>query len=124
MKTIIAGSRHGFALSDVNDALRKCPWSDTITEVVSGKAPGVDTLGEIWAKQNLIKVIPFPADWSLPYNSGGHKRNQEMADYADALIAIWDGKSSGTEDMIKRARKKGLVVYIHIPGANTLEEFT
>jgi len=35
------------------------------------------------------------------YNAlAGFNRNGEMADYADALIAVWDGKSSGTAHMI------------------------
>lgn len=33
--------------------------------------------------------------------------------YADALLAIWDGKSNGTRDMIKRATKLRLLVYVH-----------
>ena len=37
-----------------------------------------------------------------------------MADYADALIAFWDGRSSGTRDMIRRAEEKGLRVEIHL----------
>ena len=35
-----------------------------------------------------------------------------MADNADALIAVWDGESRGTADMIKKARDRGLRVYI------------
>jgi hypothetical protein len=26
-----------------------------------------------------------------------------MAEYADALVAVWDGKSRGTADMIRQA---------------------
>jgi hypothetical protein len=36
-----------------------------------------------------------------------------MADYADALIALWDGKSGGTRHMIKTARERSLMIYIH-----------
>jgi hypothetical protein len=35
-----------------------------------------------------------------------------MADYADGLIAFWDGKSKGTKHMIDTATQKGLVVHI------------
>ena len=40
------------------------------------------------------------------------KRNREMAQYADALIAIWDGDSRGTGSMIKLAQQHGLKVYV------------
>jgi len=35
-----------------------------------------------------------------------------MADYADALVAIWDGVSKGTAGMIADATRKGLQVYV------------
>ncbi len=35
-----------------------------------------------------------------------------MALKADALIAIWDGKSSGTEHMINIAKDYGLKVFV------------
>ena len=40
-------------------------------------------------------------------------RNQVMADHADALIAVWDGASKGTADMIDRAKKRGLKVFVY-----------
>jgi hypothetical protein len=91
-------------------------------------APGVDTLGARWARLKNIPVIPFPAEWSnleqpgavvrknkfgKYYNANaGFFRNQLMAEYSDALIALWDGKSHGTADMINRARARNLKVYV------------
>ena len=43
----------------------------------------------------------------------GVRRNEEMADMADALIAIWDGSSPGTKHMIEVARRRGLKIYVH-----------
>ena len=37
-----------------------------------------------------------------------------MAGYADALIAFWDGSSSGTRDMIRKAEEKGLRVQVQM----------
>jgi hypothetical protein len=37
-----------------------------------------------------------------------------MADYADSLIALWDGKSKGTKHMIDDSKKKGLNVFVKI----------
>jgi hypothetical protein len=40
-----------------------------------------------------------------------------MAQYADALIAFWDGKSKGTANMINEAKKQGLTVLeVHYVG--------
>ena len=98
MKVIIAGSRKGFVARNVFEAIEESNF--VITEVVSGCARGVDRDGEYWAKLNNIPVKLFPADWESHGKSAGYLRNLEMAEYADALIAVWDGKSKGTFNMI------------------------
>ena len=112
MKTIIAGSREaGAELIDVVMAVLKCGWR--VTEVVSGTAPGVDKLGEEYAKLLNLPIHRFPADWAKYGKRAGRVRNAQMADNAEALIAVWDGKSSGTENMIDMAKTRSLKVYIH-----------
>lgn len=113
MKTIIAGSRtitgtEGFTA--VEAAIKASKFA--ITEVVSGTANGVDRLGEMWARQVGVPIKEFPADWQEHGKSAGFIRNAEMADYADALIAVWDGVSKGTNHMINIAERKGLKVSI------------
>lgn len=109
MKVIIAGSRTVSDYSIINDAIKKSCF--TITEVVSGTCKGVDKLGEFYAKQHNIPIKQFPADWSKG-KSAGYLRNAEMANYADALIAIQHNNSKGTQHMINLATKKGLKVFI------------
>lgn len=111
MKTIIAGSREGFTFKDVKEAVDQCGWSPTV--VISGTARGVDTLGERWANENGIPVEKYPADWNTHGKSAGYKRNQLMAEKAEALIALWDGTSKGTSHMIDIATKAGLKVFIY-----------
>ena len=113
MKTIIAGSRDNIEYQDVLSAMGECPWSSEITEVVSGKARGVDTLGEQWAKENNIPIKEFPANWKKFGKSAGPRRNEEMGDYADALVAVWDGGSKGTKHMIDYSENKGLKVFVY-----------
>ena len=111
MKVIIAGSRTIRDKNTVERAMRKVTW--VITEIVSGGAAGVDTLGEEIAKEKGVSVRIFNADWNQYGKSAGPIRNQQMADYADALLAVWDGRSRGTLDMIRRAFNSGLDVYVH-----------
>jgi hypothetical protein len=118
MKTIIAGSRNGITLDDVYTAIDNCGWKPT--SVVSGCAVGVDSMGEYWAEKNGIHVIRLPANWAEHGRSAGHIRNAEMANIADALIAVWDGKSNGTKNMIEIAKKKGLCVYVHQVGESNV----
>ncbi len=119
MKTIIAGSREGISYEDVVVAMESCPW--TPTEIVSGKARGADTFGEEWAKENNIPIKEFPADWNRYKKAAGHIRNAQMGDYADALVAVWDGSSRGTRHMINYAEQKSLKIHIHVVNNNTYD---
>lgn len=110
MKTIIAGSRSITDMSIVTDAIAKSGFD--ITTVISGMASGVDTLAVRYASQHRISLIKMPADWSQG-RSAGYQRNVQMAEVADALIAVWDGVSRGTMHMINIARARQLRVYIH-----------
>lgn len=112
MKTIIAGSRNLTDIREVYRATNECGW--TITEVVCGEARGADNLGKQWAQEHNIPVDSYPANWNKFGRSAGPIRNCEMADSADALVAIWDGFSKGTEHMITQARRKGLRIYVHM----------
>ena len=109
MKTIIAGSRTIFDYALVKKAIEDSGFE--ITEVVCGCAKGIDTLGEQWAVENSIPVKYFPADWKRYGRAAGHIRNEEMARYADALIAIWDGNSLGTKNMVQNAAMHELKIY-------------
>lgn len=110
MKTIIAGSRGLQNRQRLEEAIRLSSF--TISEVVSGGARGIDQLGEQWAKRTETPVRQFLADWDRYGKAAGPIRNAAMARYADALIAIWDGKSRGTLNMIEQAKKYGLKIYI------------
>lgn len=111
MKVIIAGSRSITKYSYVLRAIRESNFE--ITEVVSGTANGVDRLGETYANLKQIPCERFPADWNNYGKYAGPRRNNEMAKYADALIAVWDGHSSGTKNMIELARKWGLKIFVY-----------
>jgi len=111
-KVIIAGGRE---FNDYDYLKRRCSVilrhkKDII--VVSGQAKGADTLGERLAYELGYSVKVFPADWDTHGRSAGYIRNSQMADYADALIAFWDGKSKGTGHMIDLAKSKGLQVRV------------
>lgn len=116
MKVIIAGCRHITgcdAETAVATAIHGSGWLNQIKEVVSGAARGVDAAGEWWAKYMAIPCTRFPAVWKAHGKAAGPIRNNQMALYADALIAIWDGKSRGTLNMIEAMRALGKPVYVY-----------
>ena len=123
IKIIIAGGRDftdqdkGFpALDDLllqYDMENGDYFGAELVEVVCGEARGADTLGKEWAILRGASVKSFPADWDKHGRAAGPIRNGEMADYADILVAFWDGKTKGTKNMIDQALSKGLEVHIY-----------
>jgi len=116
MRCIIAGSRDVIDYHIVEKAIQASGWTDEITVVVSGRARGVDRFGEYWARVNGVPVDPYPVtseEWETYGKGAGHRRNAIMAENADALIAVWDGKSRGTRNMIELASRKGLRVFVY-----------
>lgn len=111
MKVIIAGSREITDMEVLYDAINDSGFY--LSEIVSGGARGVDTLAIQTADDKKIPLKVFPAKWDIFGKSAGYKRNVEMAEYADALIAVWDGVSKGTKHMIDIANNKGLEVFVY-----------
>jgi hypothetical protein len=113
MRVIVAGSRditdYGFVCKAIEESCFD------VTEVVCGGARGVDYLGEQWAKANGVPVIYFMAEWDKNGKSAGYIRNNEMGEYCDGLIAVWDGKSRGTRHMIDIAQRLGREVFVRKP---------
>jgi len=112
MKLIIAGSR---TFTNYKKLCKICDHllqNQTNIEIVSGTARGADKLGEQYAKEKNYPIKHFPANWNKYGKAAGPKRNQQMANYADALVAFWDGKSRGTKNMIELANKRKLNVLI------------
>ena len=112
MRVIIAGPRDYYNRETVAAAIKSAPF--TITEVVSGGARGVDKMGEVYADACKIPLKQFIADWVQFGKPAGPIRNAEMADYADALIAVWDAKSTGTRNMIENMNRRGKPVHLFL----------
>jgi hypothetical protein len=112
IKVIIAGGRDFQDWDKLVEVCDRAFKDYKQIEIVSGAANGADKLGERYANErgHLIKL--FPADWDKYGKSAGYRRNAEIADYAGALVAFWDGKSRGTSHMINLAKSKELKVLI------------
>lgn len=112
MRIIIAGSR------SFDDYALLCKTMDRLVAklskviVISGTAKGADSLGEKWAYSRWHTVERYHPDYSKHGKSAPLIRNTEMVNNAEAAVLFWDLESTGTEDLIKKARKKGLRVKI------------
>ena len=113
MRTIIAGTRvDNLSIEFIDKIVKESALSPSV--VLCGMAKGADVEGARWPKQHNIPVEYFPANWDKDGKAAGMFRNIRMANNAEALIAIWDGKSKGTKQMINVATKRNLTVYVHM----------
>lgn len=129
MKVIIAGSRTITDYMEVDLAMQRMIEHEgkMPTEIISGCAPGVDTLGEEWAKKNGVPCTRMPAEWvgpgAIKDPSAGRRRNVAMAKYAGKgaiLVAVMVAEGSpGTKHMINAAKARGLNVIVAKVGATT-----
>lgn len=109
MLTIVAGGRD---FDDRGLLFKTLDEMPEISVVISGAARGADTLGEMWARSRHRTLYRMPAEWDRFGKSAGYRRNERMADAAEALVAFWDGKSRGTKHMIDIAKRRGLRVTV------------
>ena len=110
MKLIIAGS-HTFT-----DYQHLCqvlaPDRHRITQVITGGARGADQLGYRWAWKHAVKHQLFRAEWERFGKTAGVRRNHQMAQAGDVLVAFWDHKSPGTAHMIQCMHALGKPVVV------------
>lgn len=120
LKVIIAGSRSIARLSSrrwdyekltsiLDNAIADSGFE--ITEVISGGAGGPDRAGEQWAARNGVPVTIIKPNWKLG-RGAGLIANRQLAEAGDALIALHDGESTGTQDMIDHMKAAGLPVHV------------
>ena len=83
-----------------------------VREIVSGGAIGADSLAEIYARENNIKMTVLKPDWKAYGKSAGFLRNTDIINESDVVIAFWDGRSPGTKNSIETARKQDKPVFI------------
>lgn len=106
MKVAVIGSR-GLRVSDLEKYL-----PEETTEIVSGGARGVDRCAARYARAHGIKLTEFLPQYDLYGHSAPLRRNIQIIEYADLVLAFWDGKSRGTLFVIDQSRKRGKPVRV------------
>lgn len=114
MRVIIAGSRTILEPKEVEKAVEQSPFYKKITIILCGDARGVDFLGQLYGEYHGIPVEHYPAQWNQYGKSAGYRRNEQMAQNADALILVWDGQSKGSDHMLEIAKRYNLEIYERI----------
>ena len=106
MRLLVCGGRDYSGRDEIFAVLDGMP----VSVVISGLAPGADTLAIQWAHSRKISLLCFPANWKAHGKAAGPIRNQKMLDEGkpDLVLAFPGGR--GTADMVRRAKQAGVTV--------------
>lgn len=115
-KLIIAGGRDFNDYDLLRDTVTALATTGDLKDfdvsIVSGMACGADALGAQFAHLNSVKLYRYPANWEMYGKRAGFMRNEAMGEFADGLLAFWDGESRGTQHMIKYMQRLNKPVFI------------
>lgn len=78
-----------------------------IGQMISGGAMGVDTFARTYASMREFPFKEYRPSMTIPSPQRYLERNKQIAHAADVLLALWDGKSTGTLNTVKHAADAG-----------------
>lgn len=108
MKIAVIGSKN-LMIQDLEKYL-----PEETTEIVSGGAKGVDTCAREYASANGLKLTEFLPEYNRYGRGAPLKRNLQIIDYADGVLAFWDGQSRGTKFVIEHCKAQGKPVRVFL----------
>ena len=106
MKVAVVGSRN-LVVGDLSKFL-----PEGTDEIVLRGAKGIDTGAAEYAKSHGLKLTEFKPDYDRFGRGAPLKRNITIIEYADRVLAFWDGKSHGTKNVIEECKKRGVPVQV------------
>ena len=109
MRIAVIGSREALKNASLL-ILKQMPVN--ISEMVSGGANGIDQ-----AAAEVANTLNVPLKLFLPdYERYGKRaplvRNLEIIEYADEVVAFWNGRSRGTQHVIASCLQRGKPVRV------------
>lgn len=114
-KLIVAGGRDFNDYELMHDKLfelAETVYRDKLVSIVSGMAKGADIMAYHIAVRENAAVYKFPANWDKYGKGAGYRRNEDMARFADGLLAFHDGVSKGTANMIQIMQRLSKAVHV------------
>lgn len=108
MKVAVVGSR-GLKIKNLEEFIPE----DT-TKIIWGGAKGVDQCAREYALSHNIKLTEYKPDYRRFGRGAPLKRNAQIVQNSDMVIAFWDGKSRGTAFVIDFSKFMCVPVTVYI----------
>lgn len=84
------------------------------TEIVSGGAVGVDASAKEYARSHGLNLTEFLPEYEKYGRKAPLKRNIKIIEYADTVLAFWDGKSRGTAFVIRNCKSMNVPITVFV----------
>lgn len=84
----------------------------SVDAIISGGAKGADSLAEKFASEIGVDMVIFKPEYEKFGRGACAVRNTKIIENCDVVFAFWDGKSKGTLDSIKKAKKLDKKMFI------------
>ncbi len=107
MKIAIAGSR------SLDVPIPEGIIPENTTHIYSGAAVGIDRRAREYALEHRIQIIELLPEYNLYGKAAPLRRNDCLIELSDAVFVFWDGKSHGSDYMIKKSRESGKPVFVY-----------
>lgn len=111
MRIAMIGSR-SLQIEDLGPYLESENLLEKLDELVSGGAKGIDSCVKSYALKNQIRLTEFLPEYHGYGRAAPIRRNIQIVQYSDFVIAFWDGKSRGTKFVIDYCRKTNVPVKV------------
>lgn len=108
LKILVCGGRNFADKAAVDSAL--APYEGSVSLVITGNAPGADSMAEVWAAKRGIPLAIYPAHWRAFGKGAGPRRNAWMLEYAKPDLVIAFPGGTGTANCVEQARERGIRV--------------
>lgn len=110
MKVIVRCAKSVSDITDVAAAILASGFRPT--EIVTGLMNEELDIW-FWAHEMGYMTKRIPANFFHYGDRAGDVRDAEIVEYADALVALYDGQDRGTFNLIQRAQRAGIKVYVY-----------
>lgn len=106
MKTALLATR---TLTDAThyEALKTALTSLGTTTLLHGAEGAGKLHAERWAQETGNPQTGYLPNWKEYGKAAGPIRGKQLVSDADNVVALWDGKSKGTANELKEARRQG-----------------
>lgn len=115
MRIAIVGGRDFPDLAQVQLFVQRLAQRRPDVVIISGGARGVDTVAAAEARLLGLTVREYLPDYETYGKAAPFKRNTDIVNDADVLVAFWDGVSRGTADSVQKAKDRGIRVQVFPP---------